>query len=186
MLSSVDSHRQAHRGQGNPGFIVGGDGSGTNAGASPGSVGQGGERIDQQWSGTLAWRGTIRTDISIERKEARTQVTATASKGDPLASTWPKVLLLAPAGPAVSIGELHDWFRKNNPVVMRIRPTSGMDVHCYGQLVKLLRFKSCYAIGGWEIPGKGLSTLNFLIAPFMHGLLGAAFPTTGMPDIPKP
>ena len=71
--------------QGNQGFIVGGDGSGTNAGASPGSVGQGGERIDQQWSGTLAWRGTIRTDTSIERKEARTQVTATALKGDPCA-----------------------------------------------------------------------------------------------------
>ena len=66
--------------QGNQGFIVGGDGSGTNTGASPESVGEGGERIFQQWSGTLAWRGTIRTDTSIERKEARTQVTATASK----------------------------------------------------------------------------------------------------------
>ena len=71
--------------QDNQGSIVGGDGSGTNAGASPESVGEGGERISQQWSGTLAWRGTIRTDTSIERKEVRTQVTATASKGDPCA-----------------------------------------------------------------------------------------------------
>ena len=71
--------------QDNQGFIAGGDGSGTNAGVSPESVGEGGERIDQEWSGTLAWRGIIRTDTSIERKEVRTQVTATASKGDPCA-----------------------------------------------------------------------------------------------------
>ena len=28
--------------------------------------------------------------------------------------------------------------------------------------------------------------MNLLIAPFTHGLLGAAFPTTGIPEIPKP
>ena len=27
--------------------------------------------------------------------------------------------------------------------------------------------------------------MNLLIAPFKRGLLGAAFPTTGMPEIPK-
>jgi hypothetical protein len=52
LLSSVDS-------QDNQGFIVCGDGSETNAGASSKSAGEGGERIGQQWSGTLAWRGTI-------------------------------------------------------------------------------------------------------------------------------
>ena len=28
--------------------------------------------------------------------------------------------------------------------------------------------------------------MNLLIAPFKRGLLGAAFPMTGMPEIPKP
>ena len=28
--------------------------------------------------------------------------------------------------------------------------------------------------------------MNLLIAPFSQGLLGAVFPTTGMPEIPKP
>jgi len=32
----------------------------------------------------------------------------------------------------------------------------------------------------------GRQTMNILIAPFAHGLLGAAFPTTGIPEIPKP
>jgi hypothetical protein len=39
--------------------------------------------------------------------------------------------------------KLDDWIRKNDPVVMRIRPTSGMDLNSYGQLVKLLGYKSC-------------------------------------------
>ena len=30
------------------------------------------------------------------------------------------------------------------------------------------------------------STMNLLIAPFSQGLLGVVFPTTGMPEIPKP
>lgn len=60
-----------------------------------------------------------------------------------LASTWPDVLLLAPAGPAVSMDKLKDWITKNDPVVMHIRPTSEMDLNSYGQLVKLLRYKGC-------------------------------------------
>ena len=73
LLSSVDS-------QDNQGFIVCGDGSETNAGASSKSAGEGGERIGQQWSGTLAWRGTI---LRTPALSGRMQVTATASKGDP-------------------------------------------------------------------------------------------------------
>ena len=60
--------------QGNQGLIVGGDGSGTNAGG----IGS------QQWSGVLTWQGTDTT--RNERKEVHAQVTATtsnASKSDP-------------------------------------------------------------------------------------------------------
>jgi hypothetical protein len=39
--------------------------------------------------------------------------------------------------------KLNDWIRKNDPVVMHIRPTSEMDLNSYGQLVKLLRYKNC-------------------------------------------
>jgi hypothetical protein len=60
-----------------------------------------------------------------------------------LASTWPDFLLLAPAGPAVPMDKLNEWIRKNDPVVMDIRPTSEMDLNNYGQLVKLLRYKNC-------------------------------------------
>jgi hypothetical protein len=37
--------------------------------------------------------------------------------------------------------ELQEWTRKNNPVMMQIRPAPGTDDHNYGQLVKLLREK---------------------------------------------
>jgi hypothetical protein len=69
--------------QGNQGLIVGENGSGTNMGAGPNTAGGVGERISQQWSGTLTWQGTDTT--RNERKEVRAQVTATASKGDPCA-----------------------------------------------------------------------------------------------------
>ncbi|KAN0120893.1 hypothetical protein V8E52_004162 [Russula decolorans] len=142
------------------------------------------ERASQQWSGTLTWQGTNTT--LGERTKVRAQVTASASEGDPWASTWPNVLSLAPAGPAVSMDELHDWMRKYSPVVTHIEPTAGTNGHSCGQLVKLLRDKSCYAVAGWRIPGMAHSTMNLLIAPFSQGLLGAVFPITGMPEIPKP
>jgi hypothetical protein len=138
---------------------VGGNGSGMNAGASLKPAGGVDERMNQQWSGTLTWQGTDAT--SNERKEVCTQVTAIASKGNPcafmiflfgddlfthifrLASTWPNVLPLAPAGPAVSMDELYDWMRKHSPAVTHIEPTPGTDGHSCGQLVKLLKDKSC-------------------------------------------
>jgi hypothetical protein len=68
-----------------------------------------------------------------------------------MVSTWPKVLSLAPAGPAVSLDELHEWMRKHGPVVMHVQPTPGTDEHGYGQLVKLLRDKTCVSHG---VPSK--------------------------------
>jgi hypothetical protein len=159
--------------QGNQGLIFGGNSSGTNVGAGPQTAGGANERMSKQWSGTLTWQGT--DTARNERKEVRAQVTATATKGDPCAffscgffvgwrlmitrpsrmvSTWPKVLSLAPAGPAVSMDELHEWMRKHDPVVMQIQPTPGTDEHGYGQLVKLLRDKSCVSHG---IPSKSPS-----------------------------
>jgi hypothetical protein len=43
----------------------------------------------------------------------------------------------------VSMDKLNDWIRKNEPVVMQIRPTSEMDLDSHGLLVKLLRCKNC-------------------------------------------
>ena len=86
---------------------------------------------------------------------------------------------------------------------MQIRPAPGTDDHNYGQLVKLLREKGYvgrlyarqvvhspswqYAIAGWDNEGKGRPTTKLLIAPIAQGvLIGAAFPISGMPDLPKP
>ncbi|KAH9959667.1 hypothetical protein BC827DRAFT_1384663 [Russula dissimulans] len=169
--------------QGNQG-LVGGNGVGTNPGAGPTTAASFGEGIDRQWSGTLQWQGTDTT--RNEKKEVRAQVTAAAPRGNPFASTWPKVLLLAPLGPAVSTEDFQEWLKKTNPVIMYIKPVPGTDEHNYVQLVKLLRDKSYYAVAGWEIQGMGRPTMNILIAPFGQGLLGAAFPTTGIPETPTP
>ena len=59
-----------------------------------------------------------------------------------LASTWPEVLTLAPAGPAVSEGELRDWIKTTSPMVVQIRPALGTNDHNYKQLVNLLKEKN--------------------------------------------
>ena len=64
-----------------------------------------------------------------------------------MTSTWPKVMSLAPAGPAVSKDELHLWVRKYNPVAMHIQPTAETDEHGYERLVRLLRDKGCVSHG---------------------------------------
>ena len=84
-----------------------------------------------------------------------------------LASTWPDFLLLAPAGPAVPMDKLNDWIRKNDPVVMDIRPTLEMDLNSYGQLVKLLRYKNCvsrkYAV---EVSSNFLDSMPLRVGRF--------------------
>ena len=59
-----------------------------------------------------------------------------------MASTWPKVLSLSPAGPAVQMNELQEWMKRTQPVLMRVQPAPGTDDHGFGQLVKLLRERS--------------------------------------------
>ena len=56
-----------------------------------------------------------------------------------MASTWPKVLNLSPAGPTVQMNELQDWMKRTQPVLMGVQPASGTDDHNFGQLVKSLR-----------------------------------------------
>lgn len=41
------------------------------------------------------------------------------------------------------MAELDDWLRKYSPVVAHFQPTAGTNEHSCGQLVKLLRDKSC-------------------------------------------
>ena len=60
-----------------------------------------------------------------------------------MALTWPEVLPLAPAGPAVSMAELHVWMRKYSPATTLIEPTPGTDGHSCGELIKLLKDKGC-------------------------------------------
>jgi hypothetical protein len=130
-----------------------GNSAGTNGSTAPAMAGGFG---DVRWVGTFVWQGTDPT--RNEKKEVRAQVVATAPSGNPcvvfhffsimnshkdrMASTWPKVLSLSPAGPAVQMNELQDWMKRTQPVLMRVQAAPGTDDHSFVQLVKLLRDRS--------------------------------------------
>ncbi|KAI0059205.1 hypothetical protein BV25DRAFT_1993731 [Artomyces pyxidatus] len=139
------------------------------------------------WRGVLSWTG-VDTN-SNEKKEVRAEVVATAqpTHGNLMANTWPPMLLLTPSRePAVPLPELEEWLRKHSPAICQLESApSTLPAH-YNQLIHLLKDKNMYALASWNIPGKG-RVPTMLIAPFgENGLLAAVFPTTGIPDYPKP
>jgi hypothetical protein len=143
-------------------LIPAGNSAGTNGGTgapvAPAMASGFSETRDVQWVGTFVWQGT--DTARNEKKEVRAQIVATASSGNPCvvshswslfgntnshkktyrkATTWPKVLTLSPAGPAVPMNELQEWMKRTQPVLMRVQAAPGTDEHGYGQLNKLLR-----------------------------------------------
>ena len=78
-VAQTTSLEQPGFAQGNPGPIASGSGTVTGTGgvAGPATAGSAGERAHYQWTGTLQWQNDM--------KVAHTQVTATATKGNPCA-----------------------------------------------------------------------------------------------------
>ena len=149
-------------------LISAGNSAGINGGAgtpvTPAMAAAGfGETRDVRWVGTFVWQGT--DPARNEKKEVRAQVVATAPSGNPcavsliltsykgtyinyrMATTWPTVLSLSPAGPAVQMNELQEWMKRTQPVLMRVQAAPGTDDHNFGQLVKLLRERSYVSRG---------------------------------------
>ncbi|KAI0249827.1 hypothetical protein BJV78DRAFT_630874 [Lactifluus subvellereus] len=165
--------------------ITGGNGMGSIASVGTGTCSTiaGGlveksEKSDSHWSGTLEWPYT---DPPLHAPAVTAE-----PMGNPLTPTWPNVLSLGTTSYKVPITELEKWMKEKKAVLVRFEPASKSGEHNFAQLVEQLRERECYAVASWEIPGKGRSTPNLLLAPFGQGLLGAAFPVTGTPDLPPP
>jgi mediator of RNA polymerase II transcription subunit 25 len=125
------------------------------------------------------------------KKECRATVVALSQNAvECRADTWPSQLTLVPTpDPAVSPAELREWVARFKPVICRFQPKSEAgdltNEQYYKSLIQLLITKRVFAVAGWTLPS-GAQENNVLIFPTNDQvLLGAFFPLTGMPEIPK-
>jgi hypothetical protein len=125
--------------------------------------------------------------------------------------TWPTTLSLVPSRePAVPLQDLQSWVKRYKPVLCTIQPhAQNIDVKTnenhYRSLVQLLTtknlvrsiFKSTlsfivqcnhspqYALAAWTL-SSGMHGNGVLVFPMYRvGLVGAFFPHTGIPELPK-
>ncbi|KAI0249825.1 hypothetical protein BJV78DRAFT_1223700 [Lactifluus subvellereus] len=106
--------------------------------------------------------------------------------GNASASTWPSVLSLDFTQYKLSTLELQQWMKDSEAVMVWFAPAAESDVHEFAQLVKWLRERECYAVASWDIQGRGRPTPHLLLVPLGEELIGAAFPTSDMPQLPLP
>jgi hypothetical protein len=125
------------------------------------------------------------------------------------ADTWPQALTLVPARePVVSTPELQAWMQRHRPGLATFQfqtqvPDPKTNEDNYRSLVQLLATKKIvryyylnidpnvtefyqYATAAWTTPSGGQGR-NVLVFP-LHGagVVGAFFPLTGLPELPKP
>jgi len=141
------------------------------------------------WRGSLIWSGMAASG----KKEFQTMVYATTSNPvDCHANTWPQALTLVPARePIVTMPELQAWMQRHRPGLATFQfqtqvPDPKTNEYNYRSLVQLLTAKKIYATAAWTTPSGGQER-NVLVFPLNGAaLVGAFFPLTGLPELPKP
>jgi mediator of RNA polymerase II transcription subunit 25 len=142
------------------------------------------------WEGSLTWTGFHLT--TYDRKEMHAQVKVASPTSDIMPATWPPNLMLTPSRePAVSVQDMQIWAKRTNALLCTLQAHArSVDQETnernFRALIELLAQKRMYAQAAWALPS-GVNKTNLLIFPFNgNNLVCAAFPTTGIPEMPKP
>ncbi|KAF9000740.1 hypothetical protein BDQ17DRAFT_1359462 [Cyathus striatus] len=139
------------------------------------------------WQGTFTWSGTGPSG----KKEIRANLFASSNSPECRADTWPDNFTLVPTQtPIVELSDLREWMKRHKPALCTFYPdtTQGegeMNNSYYRMLVQLLTQRRIYATAAWTRPS-GAQENNVLIMAMNAGLIGAFFPLTGIPEMPKP
>jgi hypothetical protein len=86
--------------------------------------------------------------------------------------------------------DLQEWIKRHKPVLSTILAQARtvdpkVNDSYYRSLMQLLVSKNLYAVAAWTLPS-GAQENNVLVFPVgVAGLVGAFFPLTGIPDLPK-
>ncbi|KAJ3712208.1 hypothetical protein C8R42DRAFT_728120 [Lentinula raphanica] len=128
------------------------------------------------WTGTFFYAG----EQNGTRKEIRISIMAMSLNHlECRAHTWPSEMILAHSrDPVVSASEFQMWAKKT-------RPVNNINEQLFNGIHTLVRGSKTYIVSSWTLPSGG-QTNNVLFADVTpHGLIGAFFPVTGIPEMPK-
>ncbi|KAJ3744042.1 hypothetical protein DFH05DRAFT_1145726 [Lentinula detonsa] len=190
-------------GQGQPGQpsqvggVVGTGGAGAMTGGSAGLnvptpvAGQGRNGGIPVWTGIFFYPG----EQGGTRKDIRISVMAmSANHSECRVQTWPSEMTLTRSrDPVVSQPEFQMWAKKMRPVVCTIKPharnldarQNAFNEQVFNGIYAMIRGSKTYIVSSWTLPS-GAQTNNVLFADVTpHGFIGAFFPATGIPEMPK-
>ncbi|KAF5391693.1 hypothetical protein D9757_002392 [Collybiopsis confluens] len=159
-----------------------------------------------------AWTGRIFLpgETAGKRNDIRIFVTANSvNTAECRAHTWPQEMTLSFTSHAtVNHAEFESWARKTRPVVctmkafVRLLPPGAASANPQAQMTinqmnigneqlfqgfsSMVQFSKHYIVSAWTIPNSGpTNNVVFAFQP-PHGLIGAFFPVSGIPEMPKP
>ncbi|KAH7884579.1 hypothetical protein F5I97DRAFT_1929424 [Phlebopus sp. FC_14] len=142
------------------------------------------------WYGTFSWKLPRAGDQGAGEIQAYVVgLLAPSTPGDIRADTWPKTLALTLCKEPVRDGsELSNWIKRTQPLILQFKPNSraadtSTNEKNFLSLIKLMSERRIYACAGWRLPSGQFSD-NILIFPMGNSFAGAAFPLTGLPDLP--
>ncbi|KAF9463836.1 hypothetical protein BDZ94DRAFT_573851 [Collybia nuda] len=118
----------------------------------------------------------------------------TGTPRESAAETWPQnMTLMLTNEPIVSMVDLQAWMRRSKPLLCQFTLPPPPDIqdatsntHSYQKLFQYVTSKPFYTVAAWTLPsGKHCNNVIF-VALNKIGLIGAFFPRTGIPEMPKP
>lgn len=146
-----------------------------------------------KWQGLFSWGGV--DPATQSRREIVISVAGQCATtlADPLIHTWPTNLYLSPSqDKMVPPLDFQNWVKKHKPTLCQFAPMAapGTDAMAnevnFRQLAQMLGDKNIYALAAWDLPNGTRNSNNLLLLPFKGvGLVGAAFPSTGIPEMPR-
>lgn len=141
----------------------------------------------KQWEGSFTF--TIQHAGKAQWFEA--QVATVNYKGQLHTETWPERMLINLAQEGLKDPkELKLWLQKHHQsaVMVQFKPQARnieqkKNDMIHHMLMKTMMEARTFGIAAWQLPS-GLMSNNMIVFPMNNVLVGAAFPLTGLPDLP--
>ncbi|KAF7297548.1 hypothetical protein MKEN_01377300 [Mycena kentingensis (nom. inval.)] len=145
------------------------------------------------WQGQLMWLlpQPVGSVPSVRCFVLARSGSAVVGGADPKPETWPQTLHVHLAErPFIPMNDMAAWVNRHKPSVCPFSqnpqvPNPALNDHGYKSMVRVLAQRNTHFNVSWVLPGATQPTINAVIFSFKdQGIVGAFFPTTGVPDVP--